>query len=84
MKITSGDNLIKIKYNKTTGATGFQVSYTYKNKTYTKNFNADKTVTKTISGLKEGSYTVKVRAYAKADGKTVYSAWTTAKSITVK
>lgn len=84
VKIIAGNNLIKVKYNKTTGATGFQVSYIYKNKTYTKNFNADKTVTKTISGLKEGSYTVKVRSYAKADGKTVYSAWTTAKSITVK
>lgn len=41
-------------------------------------------LTKTVSKLKKGKYTVQIRAYKTVDGKKYYSSWTTAKKVTVK
>lgn len=45
----------------------------------------NKTVTRTIKGLKKGKkYYVRVRCYKKLNGKTVYSKWSTKKTVKVK
>ncbi|MEE1002457.1 MAG: hypothetical protein U0L17_01750, partial [Acutalibacteraceae bacterium] len=82
--VSAGKKLFKIKYTKVTGATGFQVKYTIGKKTVTKTFNQAKSVTKTISGLKKGSYKVQIRAFVKQGSKTAYSDWTKAKTVKVK
>lgn len=82
--VSAGKKLFKVKYTKVTGATGFQVKYTIGKKTVTKTFNQAKSVTKTISGLKKGKYSVQIRAFTKQGSKTVYSNWTNAKTVKVK
>ncbi|MBQ7128754.1 MAG: leucine-rich repeat protein, partial [Clostridia bacterium] len=84
--LKSGKKSFKITYKKAKGATGFQVSYkTGKGKWVTKNFNAKKKVTKTIKKLKKGKkYTVKIRVFAKINGKKVYSNRTGTRTVTVK
>lgn len=85
MKATPAKKSIKVKYTKVKGATGFQVSYTLKNKTKTKKFDTKKTTTKKITNLKKGkTYSVKIRAYVKSGKKYAYSSWTKAKKVKVK
>ena len=76
--------LFKVKYTKVTDATGFEVKYTIGKKTVTKTFSTKKSITKTISGLKKGSYKVRIRAFVKQSGKTAYSNWTKTKTVKVK
>lgn len=85
MKATGAKKAINVKYTKVKGATGFQVSYTLKNKTKTKKFDTKKTTTKKIKNLKKGKkYSVKIRAYVKSGKKIAYSSWTKAKKVKVK
>lgn len=65
-------------------ATGFEVKYTIGKKTVTKTFSTKKSITKTISGLKKGSYKVRIRALIKQSGKTAYSNWSKIKTVKVK
>ena len=48
VKITAGKQKLTVKYTKVKDATGFQVKYTYKGKTKTKNYTSKKSITKTI------------------------------------
>ncbi len=80
-KLTKGKTYFKINYKKITGTTRYQVRYRlktggkYKYKT-TKNRYIK------VSKLKSKStYTVSVRAYRTVNGKRVYGAWSTAKSV---
>ncbi|MEE1003139.1 MAG: leucine-rich repeat domain-containing protein [Acutalibacteraceae bacterium] len=84
LSVGAGKKMFKVKYTKVTGATGFQVKYTIGKKTVTKTINTAKSITKTISGLKKGSYKVQIRAFVKQNSKTAYSDWTKAKSVKVK
>ncbi len=76
----------KITCKKINGAKGFEIKYkTGKGKWKTKSYNATKKVTKTIKSLKKGKkYSVKIRAFAKIDGKKLYSNWTGVKSVKAK
>ncbi len=75
---------IVVKWNKNTKASGYQVKYVKGSTTKTVKVNGTATLSKTLSKLTKGStYKVKVRSYKKVDGKTYYSAWSTAKSVKV-
>ncbi len=74
---------LKIDYKKVKGATGFQVSYTYKGTTVTKSFKAKKAATKFLSTLGNGTYKVKVRAVVKKGKNVAYSKWTKAKKLAI-
>ena len=76
------------KWKKAAGASGYQLPYGLK-----KSFKGAKkvavakakTTSKKVAKLKaKKKYWVRVRAYAKADGKTAYSAWSKAKSVKTK
>lgn len=83
VKISAKNRKIKVKYTKTTGADGFQVRYTRNGKTTTKTYNTLKSVTKSTAKLSKGTYKVKVRAFAKTEGKKLYSKWTLAKTVKI-
>lgn len=79
---------LTVKWAKNVFATGYQVQYATSSKftgAKTVKISKNQTVTSMLSGLTEGKkYYVRVRAY-KTSGKTnVYSAWSSAKSATVK
>lgn len=83
VKISAKNRKIKVKYTKATGADGFQVRYTRNGKTTTKTYNTLKSVTKSTAKLSKGTYKVKVRAFAKTEGKKLYSKWTLAKTVKI-
>lgn len=74
----SGTNLI-LRWKKVSGATGYQIQYSTSSKFKTGkkvDVKGASKVAKTIKGLKSGkTYYVRVRAYKKVNGGTVYSAW---------
>ena len=86
-KITASQTTttITLKWSKVTGADGYRV---YKYNSKTKKYEYYKSTTSTslkISKLKEGTaYKYKVRAYKKTASGTVYSAWSSVKSIKIK
>lgn len=80
----SSKKTITVKWEKVSSVAGYEVQYA----TASDFAKAEKVKTTktscTISKLKAGSkYYVRVRAYKKSDGKTVYSAWSKKKSVTV-
>lgn len=74
-----------VSYSKVSGASGYQIYYsTSKNGTYKKlatTSNTKYTNKKFSSGK---TYYVKVRAYTKVDGKTVYGAYSAVKAVKIK
>lgn len=78
---------ILVKWQKTEGATNYQIVYSesedfaVKTNVYVKSVNG--AMSKKISGLKSGkTYYVKIRAYKTTDsGKKIYGAWSTVDSI---
>ena len=78
-----------VKYKKVANAKGYQIQLATNSK-----FSSDKktvkvgnvkTVSKTVSGLKQGKkYYVRVRAYKTSGKKIVYGSWSKAKTVTVK
>lgn len=82
--IKSGKAAVAIKA-KNAKADGYEVSYTTGGKTKTVRITKSSTLKTTLKGLSKGKkYTVKVRAYADTLGSTYYSAWSGAKTVTVK
>lgn len=85
--LKKGSRKLSVSVNRSFNSTGTQIQYSTNSKFSGK---STKTVTtkdtsKTIKNLKGGAkYYVRVRAYKKVDGKTVYSSWSTAQSVTVK
>lgn len=75
---------ITVKFQKATGASGYQISYRKKGtKTY-KNVST-KSLSKTISKLSSNQkYAVKVRAYKKVGTKKYYGSYSSIKSVKVK
>lgn len=75
-----------VKYTKDSKATGYVIQYSKQ-----KNFKSKKSiavkknsvVSKKIKA-KKGKYYVRVRSYKKVDGKTIYGAYSKAKTVTVK
>ncbi|MBR1752190.1 MAG: leucine-rich repeat protein [Ruminococcus sp.] len=78
---------IKVVCKKTTGVTGYQISYSTSKKftkSATKTVNVTST-SKTIKSLKKGkTYYVKVRTYKKVGSSRLYSTYTAVKKIKVK
>ncbi len=82
-----GSKKVQLRWKKQNNITGIQVQYAKK-----KNFkNAKKktvrttaTATKATVKLAKGTYYIKVRAFAKLDGKTCYGDWSNAKKIKIK
>ncbi len=79
---------ITIQWKKVANASGYQIAYGYK-----KNLKGAKkatvkkaaTVRKTIGGLKrKKTCYVRIRAWAKVNGKKVYSSWSAVKKVKVK
>lgn len=73
----------KIKINKVTGASGYQISYSTSKK-YTKKATTTlktRKTTYTLKKLKNKKYYVKVRAYKLSGNKTVYGKWSATKTI---
>lgn len=76
---------LKVTYTKQSNITGYQITYA-KNSAFTKS-KASKSsakLTKTISGLKKGTYYVKVRTYKTVKGVKYYSGYSTVKKVKVK
>lgn len=75
----------KLKWKKSGGAKGYQIQYSmspkFKNSQKAVVNGASK-VTKTIKGLKNGkTYYVRVRAFKKISGETIYSGWSKKKKL---
>ncbi|MGN1123984.1 MAG: leucine-rich repeat protein, partial [Eubacterium sp.] len=87
---SSKKGTIVVKAAKQEGIAGYKVEYSTSKKftkktTKTVTVKSTKALSKTIKGLKSGKkYYVRVRAYNKANGKTVYSKYTAVKSVKVK
>lgn len=74
-----------VKYKKTTGADGYQITYSTSKKFTKKTNKLTKKTTYNVTKLKKGkTYYVKVRTYKTVDGKKVYGKYTTAKKVVVK
>ncbi len=87
-KVTKATNVkgkkAKITVKKAASVTGYQIQYGTK-----KNFKGAKSVktkatTKTVSKLAKKKYYVRVRIYKVVSGKTYYSSWSGAKTVTIK
>lgn len=88
LKLTVGKGQITVAWDKATGINGYQLQYSLK-----KSFASAKKVTinkaanvkKVLKSLKKGNvYYIRIRAYKKVNGKTYWSAWSSAKKATVK
>ena len=77
-----------VKWEKVDGAEGYELQYT-KDKNFksgiTKKVLKPSVRTVSYSKLTKGkTYYVRVRAYAKVNGKTKYSGWSSKKSVVIK
>ncbi len=85
VKYTGGKKKITIKHTKVTGTTSFEVQYKKGNGKWQKaTYVLKKNGSKVIKKLKKGNYKIRVRAFVKQNGKTVYSNWTKLKKVKVK
>ncbi len=87
-KLSSSKKILTVKWAKVTGATGYEI-YVSQSKTgkYVKKatINKQSTTSQNINGLTKGkTYYVKVRAYKTVGKNTVYSNYSTIKSIKIK
>jgi len=71
-------------WKKVAGAQGYQVKVTASGKSKVATVKSGKALEKTMSVAKGKKAKVQVRAYSKASGKIVYSAWSAAKTVKVR
>ena len=84
-KLKAGNRSFKVKWKKVSGASGYKVSYKLGKKTKNKTVKGGKKVSLTVKKLASGkTYSVKVRAWKKVNGKKYYGKWSKAKKVTVK
>ena len=85
--IKAAKNGFTLKWNKQSSfVTGYKIEYStrsdFKNASYVNVFGSNN-VSKTITGRASGTrYYVRIRTFYKIDGKTFYSPWSSAKSVT--
>ncbi|MDD6728542.1 MAG: fibronectin type III domain-containing protein [Eubacteriales bacterium] len=87
VSLKKGSRKLTVKFSRSFYATGYQIQYSTSKKFTSKTTKkiTTKDTSKTVKNLKGGKkYYVRVRAYKKVDGKTVFSSWSEVKSITVK
>ena len=81
LKATTGTSSVKLPWNKSAGASGYQLQQ-YKNSQWTTIKNTTAT-SYSISSLKSyTSYKFRLRAYVKADGKNYYGSWVSKSALT--
>ena len=85
--LKSGKKSFTLSNSKNNDATGYQVKYSTSKKftkktTKTKKFTKSKNTVKKLKSNKK--YFVKVRTYKKQNGKTVYSSWSSVKTVKTK
>ena len=89
-KVTAGSKQLTATWKTVTGASGYEVMYSTSSKfssktTKTATVKKGSSKKTTIKKLAKGkTYYVKVRAYKTVDGKKVYGAWSSVKSVKVK
>lgn len=88
LTVKAGTKKATVSWKKVSGATGYQVyKYNYKTKKYVKvkTITKSSTVKFTHNNLTKGTTAkYKVRAYKKVNGKTIYGAYSSVKSVKVK
>lgn len=88
LKVTAGTKKAALSWNKQTGATGYVIYMaTSKNGKYSKvaTLKGNSSVTYTKTGLTKGkTYYFKVAAYTVANGKTLYSSFSSVKAVKIK
>ena len=88
LKVTAGTKKATLSWNKQTGATGYVVYMaTSQNGKYSKiaTLKGNSSVTYTKTGLTKGrTYYFKVAAYTVANGKTLYSSFSSVKAVKIK
>ncbi len=87
--ITSGTskkkNQIALKWKKDSNASGYEIVYSYNGKSKKIDVKKNSTTSTTIKKLKsKKTYSVKIRAYKKVDGKKIYGDYSKTKKIKVK
>lgn len=85
--LKKGSKKISVSFGRSFNATGYQIQYSTSKKFSGKSVKkiTTKNLTKSITNLKgRTKYYVRIRAYKKVDGKTVFSAWSDIKSVTTK
>ncbi|MGN1328738.1 MAG: fibronectin type III domain-containing protein [Eubacterium sp.] len=85
--LKKGSKKISVSFGRSFNATGYQIQYSTNKKFTGKSVKkiTTKNLSKTINNLKgRTKYYVRVRAYKKVDGKTVFSPWSDIKSVTTK
>ena len=87
-KLKSSEKKVSVSWNKTNGATGYVVYMaTSKNGKYSKiaTLKGNSKVSYTKTGLTKGkTYYFKVAAYTVANGKTLYSSFSSVKAVKIK
>ena len=89
-KLSTSSGKITAVWKKVSSCDGYQVQYSTDKKFTAKTTNTIKitgqnTLKTTIKSLKKGkTYYIRVRAWKKADGETVYGSWSTAKGLKCK
>lgn len=84
----NGKRKLLVRWKMATGVSGYQVQYAL-DKKFTKSSKMKKVgstcTEKTLKGLKKGKkYYVRIRAYKKSAGKTVYGSWSKIRSTKIK
>ena len=84
--LTSGKKAqMVLKWKKDSKASGYEIVYSYNGKSKKANVKKNGTTSATIKNLKsKKTYSVKIRAYKKADGKKIYGDYSKVKKIKVK
>lgn len=76
---------VSVKWNRNSNATGYQVGYKLGTTLKTVTIRNNTTLSYQLKGLSQGKkYNIYVRGYKTVGGKNYYSAWSAAKSVTVK
>ena len=87
-KVTAGSKQATVAWKTVTGATGYEVQYSTSSKlrsSKTATVKKGSTKKTTIKKLTKGKkYYFRVRAYKTIDGKKVYGAWSSVKSVKIK
>lgn len=84
--VKTAKRTMAVRWKKHAGVTGYQIAYKKKGASKYKVLNVKSTsVKKDIKKLKKGKiYQVKIRAYKKADGKTLYGAYSKIRTVKIR
>lgn len=84
--LTAGKKKFTVKYNKVSGAKGYEIRYSVKSSMGNSKVVSSKGTEKTVTGLKKGKkYYVQVRAYKMdSTGGKVYAGWSAKETVKVK